>query len=83
MTENNTTKKILIVEDEELIRDSLAEIVSSIFDFEVDVVTRSSTRFVTTDLSDYQSVTVSQWHFYHILVFPSSLLQVVLSARIL
>jgi response regulator RpfG family c-di-GMP phosphodiesterase len=37
MTENNSRKKILVVEDEEMIRDSLAEIVSTLFDFEVDV----------------------------------------------
>jgi response regulator RpfG family c-di-GMP phosphodiesterase len=42
MTGNNATKKILVVEDEELIRDSLAEIVSSLFDFEVDVASDGS-----------------------------------------
>jgi len=42
MTENNTTKKILVVEDEDMIRDSLAEIVSSLFDFEVDVASDGS-----------------------------------------
>jgi putative nucleotidyltransferase with HDIG domain len=42
MIEKNTTKKILVVEDEEMIRDSLAEIVSSLFDFEVDVASDGS-----------------------------------------
>ncbi len=42
MLENNTTKKILVVEDEEMIRDSLAEVVSSLFDFEVDTASDGS-----------------------------------------
>ncbi|MBW2035820.1 MAG: response regulator, partial [Deltaproteobacteria bacterium] len=42
MTEYSKNKKILVVEDEEMIRDSLAEIVSSLFDFEVDVAADGS-----------------------------------------
>ena len=42
MTEYSKNKKILVVEDEQMIRDSLAEIVSSLFEFEVDVAADGS-----------------------------------------
>lgn len=42
MTEYSKNKKILVVEDERMIRDALAEIVSSLFDFEVDVAADGS-----------------------------------------
>jgi putative nucleotidyltransferase with HDIG domain len=42
MTEYSKNKKILVVEDEQMIRDALAEIVSSLFDFEVDVAADGS-----------------------------------------